>query len=145
MAHQSLLSAPGYFCPGRWILGCSGGAPSNSALLPLLTVTWQVTFPPYLADLPFLRCPLPASLWYLLLPIPAKLRTQMGTATGRQSLSSRPHVIRSFSREGLQLTTASSSSFLQPPNFLLLETVTNCPFRDGKWGKKYRGIKISLL
>lgn len=60
--HQSLLSAPGCFCPGRWILGCSGEAPSNSALLPLLTVTWEVTFPPYLADLPFLGCPLPASL-----------------------------------------------------------------------------------
>lgn len=60
--HQSLFSAPGCFCPGRWILGCSGEAPSNSALLPLLTVTWQVTFPPYLADFPFLGCPLPASL-----------------------------------------------------------------------------------
>lgn len=59
--HQSLLSAPGCFCPGRWMLGCSGEAPRNSALLPLLTVTWQVPFPPYLADLPFLGCPLPAS------------------------------------------------------------------------------------
>lgn len=50
----------------------------------------------------------------------AQLRTQMGIATWRQSLSSRPHVIRlSFSREGLQLTTASSTPFFSLPTFCL--------------------------